>query len=138
MNWSQNSVWIIINWIVFVSPVDTLASSEDDDEDEESSSEEAKLLGSQKLLRKCADLFTLPVLTLCLQQAVIILSQKVTGLCLRVVNSQWFESFMIQLWVWCVRVGHIWVNDFTVNQRVFHYLSDSFYMRNVPAVTNYG
>lgn len=43
-----------------VSLVDTLASSEDDDEDEESSSEEAKLLGSQKLLRKCAaDLFKL-------------------------------------------------------------------------------
>lgn len=36
--------------------VDTLASSEDDDEDDESSSEEAKLLGSQKELRKCADL----------------------------------------------------------------------------------
>lgn len=42
-----------------VSPVDTLASSEDDDDDEKSSSEEAKLLGSQKLLRKCADPFTL-------------------------------------------------------------------------------
>lgn len=38
--------------------VDTLASSEDDDEDEESSSEEAKQLGSQKLMRKCAYLFT--------------------------------------------------------------------------------
>lgn len=35
-----------------VSPVDILASSEDDEEDEESSSEEAKLLGSQKELRK--------------------------------------------------------------------------------------
>lgn len=33
--------------------VDVLASSEDDEEDEESSSEEAKLLGSQKELRKC-------------------------------------------------------------------------------------
>lgn len=33
--------------------VDILASSEDDEEDEESSSEEAKLLGSQKELRKC-------------------------------------------------------------------------------------
>lgn len=39
--------------------VDTLASSEDDDEDDESSSEEAKLLGSQKELRKCADLSAL-------------------------------------------------------------------------------
>lgn len=38
--------------------VDTVASSEDDDEDDESSSEEAKLLGSQKELRKCADLST--------------------------------------------------------------------------------
>lgn len=36
-----------------VIPVDILASSEDDEEDEESSSEEAKLLGSQKELRKC-------------------------------------------------------------------------------------
>lgn len=35
-----------------VSLVDILASSEDDEEDEESSSEEAKLLGSQKELRK--------------------------------------------------------------------------------------
>lgn len=44
--------------LLCVSLVDTLASSEDDDEDEESSSEEAKLLGSQKLIRKCADHFT--------------------------------------------------------------------------------
>ncbi len=48
--------------ILSLSLVDTLASSEDDDEDEESSSEEAKLLTSQKLLRKCADLFTLLIL----------------------------------------------------------------------------
>lgn len=33
--------------------VDVLVSSEDDEDDEESSSEEAKLLGSQKELRKC-------------------------------------------------------------------------------------
>lgn len=47
--------------LLCLSLVDTLASSEDEDEDEESSSEEAKLLGSQKLMRKCADhlLFTL-------------------------------------------------------------------------------
>ncbi len=58
-----------------VSPVDTLASSEDDDEDEESSSEEAKLLGSQKELRKCADPFRLPMLQ---QQTVITRSPRVT------------------------------------------------------------
>lgn len=45
-----------------VSPVDTQASSEDDDDDEKSSSEEAKLLGSQKMLRKCATAFTLLIL----------------------------------------------------------------------------
>uniref|UniRef100_A0A673CB91 Fibroblast growth factor receptor n=1 Tax=Sphaeramia orbicularis TaxID=375764 RepID=A0A673CB91_9TELE len=38
--------------INFNVTVNSLASSEDEDEDEESSSEEAKLLGSQKLLRK--------------------------------------------------------------------------------------
>ena len=62
---------------ISVSPVDTLASSEDDDDDEKSSSEEAKLLGSQKLLRKCADPFTLLIL---LQQMVITRSPRVRGL----------------------------------------------------------
>lgn len=74
-----------------VSPVDTLASSEDDDDDEKSSSEEAKLLGSQKMIRKCADSFTL-----LMQQMVITRSPTVTGLLVIVMNGQWFESFMIQ------------------------------------------
>lgn len=72
----QNIMWIHIV-LLSLSPVDTLASSEDEDEDEESSSEEAKLLGSQKLLRECADLFTLLML---LQQMVITRPARVTGL----------------------------------------------------------
>ena len=62
---------------LFVSLVDTLASSEDDDEDEESSSEEAKLLGSQKLLRKCAHLFSV----LMPLQQMLALSHRVVSNC---------------------------------------------------------
>lgn len=56
MSWH---VSVIISMIPFPSLVYTMASSEDDDDEEESSSEETKLLGSQKLMRKCADLLGL-------------------------------------------------------------------------------
>lgn len=107
-------------YLLSVSPVDMLASSEDDDEDEESSSEESKLLGSQKLIRKCANLCRLlmRISNAAATDGHYSFAQS-WGRWVTLMNGQWFESSVIELQVCRVPLGHILVNDFTLNQRVF-------------------
>lgn len=85
--------------------VDILVSSEDDEDDEESSSEEAKLLGSQKELRKC-------------------------GHYLLAKQPQSYDESVVRVCVGWVGRGRglevqFLVNGFTVNQR-FHYSLTGF------------